>query len=183
MRRFFATLVIAAIGTTSVGVGIALAGEVDVTPEAPDEGKAELTIDVSDFDPDTPVYAVPCEVATADEELDVTTDSCDITEVATATTDGSGTATIVVNWNIPSDGITVYVSDESRANVATQVIMPDVDDGESDDPEVAVLGTNVVQEDLADTGPRETMILLMVAALALGLGFALRSAGRLQTPT
>ena len=183
MRRFFATLVIAAIGTMSVGVGIALAGDVDVTPAAPEEGEAELTIDVSDFDPDTPVYAVPCEVPAADEELDVTTDSCDIAAVATATTDGSGTATIVVNWNIPSEGITVYVSDESRANVATQVLTPEVHDGESDNPEVAVLGTNVVQEDLADTGPRETMILLLVAALALGLGFALRSVERLQSTT
>ena len=182
MRRFLTTLTIAAIGTTTVGAGIALAAEVDVTPAAPAEGEAELTIDVTDFDPDTPIYAVPCEIPSGGEDLDVSTDSCDIAEVATATTDGAGKATIVVNWNIPADGIAVYVGDEARANEASQILTPEVHQGESPDPDVAVLGTSVVQEDLADTGPREVMFLTMLAAATIGIGLALRGAGRLQTP-
>ena len=57
MRRFLATLMIAAIGTTVVGAGIALAAEIEVTPADPTEGPAELTIDVWDFDPNTPIFA------------------------------------------------------------------------------------------------------------------------------
>jgi len=182
MRRFFATVMIAAIGTTVVGAGIALAADLEITPEVPVEGEAELTIDVTDFDPDTPIYAVPCEVPVDGAQLDVTTDNCDIAEIATATTDGDGKATIVVNWNIPVDGIAVYVGDETRDNQATQVLTPEVHEGESDNPDVAVLGTNVVQEDLADTGAREVMLLAMAATAVIGFGFALLGAERIRTP-
>jgi hypothetical protein len=48
---------------------------------------------------------------------------------------------------------------------------------------VAVLGTNVVQEqDLADTGPREVMLLVTAAAAIIGLGIALRGAERRLLP-
>jgi hypothetical protein len=52
-----------------------------------------------------------------------------------------------------------------------------------DSPVVAVLGTNVVQEqDLADTGPREVMLLVTAAAAIIGLGIALRGAERRLLP-
>ena len=191
MRRFIATVFVAAIGTTLVGAGIALAADIEVRPLDPGEGEAELTIDVSDFAPDTPIYALPCDIPAAGEELDVTTANCDIAEVATTVTDATGAATIVVDWTIPAGGIAVYVGDEARANEATQIVTPgqvavDLDNPDAvapEEPEVAVLGTSVVQEDLADTGPRETMMLLMVAAVAIGLGVALQGVERLRTPT
>jgi hypothetical protein len=126
---------------------------------------------------------LPCEIPEDGDDLDVSSDRCDVAQVATATTDANGSATIVVNWNIPADGITVYVGDEARENQVSQTLTPEVHEGESDNPEVAVLGTNVVQEDLADTGPREVMILAMVATAIIGLGLALRGAERLQTPS
>jgi hypothetical protein len=178
MRLFLATVLVVAIGTTAVGAGMALAGDVEVSPDTPAEGTAELTLDVTEFEPGTPIYAVPCEVPADGEDLDVTTDSCDIAAVATATTDGSGRATIVVDWDIPSDGIAVYVSDEARDHEATQILTPEVGDAAPDSPDVAVLGTNVVQEDLAETGPRELKILTMLATAIIGLGFALCGAER-----
>ncbi|MEM7140699.1 MAG: hypothetical protein AAF548_06655 [Actinomycetota bacterium] len=178
IRRFAATVMIAAVGTTVVGGGIALAADLEIVPNEPEVGMAELTIDVSDFDANTPIYAVPCAVPAADEELDITTDDCDIAEVEATVTDGNGSATIVVNWEIPEEGITVYVGDEARDNEVTQVLTPSVHAGESDDPDVEVLGTNVVQEDLADTGPREVMLAAMIGTGLIGIGLALRGAER-----
>lgn len=180
MRRFLATLAVTAIGTTLVGVGLAAAAELEITPEAPAEGQTELTISVGDFGPDTPIYAVPCDVPASRDAADVTTDSCDVSEVASATTDASGNATIVVEWTIPADGIAVYVGDEARKDQAAIILMPAIDTPE---PEVAVLGTTVVQEsdELPETGPREVVLLLTVAALVIGVGLALRGAEHIRT--
>lgn len=181
MRRFLATCAIAAIGVVTVGAGMALAAELEIVPAEPEVGMAELTIDVSDFAPDTPIYAVPCETPEDGSEVDVSSSDCDIAEVETTVTDGDGRATIVVNWDIPEEGITVYVGDEQRENQVTQVLTPAVHDGETDDPDVEVLGTNVVQEDdLADTGPREIMLAAMIGTALIGIGLGLRGAERWQ---
>lgn len=181
MRRFLATVAIAAIGVATVGAGMALAADLEIVPAEPEVGIAELTIDVTDFAPDTPIYAVPCDTPEEGAELDVASSDCDIAEVEATVTDGDGNATIVVNWEIPEEGITVYVGDEQRENQVTQVLTPSVHDGESDDPDVEVLGTNVVQEDLADTGPREVMLAAMIGTALIGIGLALRGAERLQS--
>ncbi|GJM37340.1 MAG: hypothetical protein DHS20C19_07070 [Acidimicrobiales bacterium] len=182
MRRVLATVTIVAIGVLTVGAGMALAAELDIVPAEPEVGLAELTIDVSDFAPDTAIYAIPCQTPAEGEELDLGTSACDIAAVEVAVTDGDGKATFVVNWDIPDDGITVYVGDEARDHEATHVLTPSVPDDESTDPDVEVLGTNVVQEeDLADTGPREVMLAAMIGTLLIGVGMALRGAERWQT--
>lgn len=188
MRRILVTIAMAAIGTAAVGVGIALAADVEISPSSPGEGVTELTIDVTGFASDTPIFAVPCDVPAAGEVVDIATDGCDIAQVATATTDTDGAATILVEWNIPAEGIAVFVGDEAGDNEVTTLLMPgveqvDIDGPEADDSEVAVLGTNVVQEDLADTGPREVMVLLMVATILMGLGVALVGAQRTHRTT
>ncbi len=182
MRRVLATVLIAMTGTTVVGAGIALAAEVEVSPAAPTEGEAELTINVIDFGPDTPIYAVPCEVPDEGEELDPSNDNCDLAEVVATTTDSDGHATIVVKWDIPADGLAVYVGDEARTNQASQILTPGVQAEVTPIADVGVLGTSVVQEDLADTGPREIMTLLMVAAALIALGLGLRGAELARTP-
>ncbi|MEQ8842818.1 MAG: hypothetical protein RIB98_17700 [Acidimicrobiales bacterium] len=190
MRRILATVLFAVIGTTMAGTGIALAAEIEVTPAAPPEGDVELTIEVTDFTPDTPIYTVPCTVPAEGDELDPSTANCDLTEVVATTTDASGQAIMVVNWNIPAEGIAVFVGDEARTNQAFQIVTPGADVVEETEdvveetePDVEVLGTSVVQEDdLADTGPREIMILVMVATLLIGLGVALRSAAPVNDP-
>lgn len=192
IRRFFATVAIAALGTTVVGVGIALAADIEVSPEQPETGPAELTIRVGDFPPNTPIYAVPCAVPADGTEVSLGTDDCDVTAVVTAVTDAAGAATLTVEWTIPDDGIAVYVGDETREHQATTVITPappsapgDEADAD-DDAEVAVLGTSVVQEDepdddLADTGPREIVVLGMIGTALIGLGIAFQNAERLGT--
>lgn len=182
MRRILATVIMAALGTTLVGAGIALAAEIEVSPPDPPLGAAELTIEATGFAPDTPIYAVPCAVPAAGEELDVTTAGCEVAEVATAVTDGRGAATFVVSWTIPAEGLAIYVGDEARANEATRILTPGDATETIEVPAVAVLGTSVVQEDLAETGPRETMLLLMAATVFIGLGVALRAVERVQTP-
>ena len=192
LSRFLATVAIAALGTTVVGVGIALAAEIDVTPANPGEGEAELTIEVSEFEPRTPIYAIPCKVPRDTDDLDPATNNCDLSAVTATTTDADGNATIVVTWKIPEEGIAVYVGDEARENHASQILHPgehetevhgnEVVEGESPAPDVEVLGTTVVQEELADTGVREVLVLLMVASALIGLGLALRGAERFQTP-
>ena len=182
MRRFLATVIIATLGTTLVGVGITLAAEIEVSPPSPSAGAAELTIDVTDFAPDTPIYAVPCAIPLDGEELDLTTAGCDVADVATAVTDALGAATIVVSWTIPAEGIAVYVGDETRANEATRILTPGDGAEEIESPAVAVRGTSVVQEDLADTGPRETMPLLVLATVLIGSGVGLRGVERVRTP-
>jgi hypothetical protein len=188
MRRFVATMMIAAIGVTVlvVGQGTAPAADLEITPAAPDEGDTELTIEITAFEPDTPIYAVPCVIRDDGSEPDVATDDCDLMKVAAATTDGDGKATIVVNWEIPAEGIAVFVGDEARDNQVSQVVTPEAaieaDDSQDSSAEVAVLGSTVVREDLADTGPREVVTLAMAATALIVLGLALRGAERLQTP-
>lgn len=188
IRRFFATVAIAAIGTTVVGVGIALAADIEVTPDQPEVGPAELTIRIDDFPPDTPVYAVPCAIPAEGTEVTLGTDNCDVTAVVTAVTDDAGAATLTVDWAIPDEGIAVYVGDETREHQATKIITPAPTSAAGDDadadPEVAVLGTSVVQEDdadddLADTGPREIVVLGMIGTALVGLGVAFVGAERL----
>ncbi|MDW3219992.1 MAG: hypothetical protein R8F63_15365 [Acidimicrobiales bacterium] len=181
MRRFLATVTIAAIGVGAVGAGMALAADLDIVPAEPEIGLAELTITVTDFAPDTAIYAVPCQTPAEGEELDLGASGCDIAEVEVAVTDGDGNATIVVAWEIPEDGITVYVGDEAREHEVMQVVTPKMDDSETTEPEVEVLGTTVVEEDLADTGPREVMLATMLGTLLIGVGMGFRRAERWQT--
>lgn len=179
MRRFLATITIAAIGLITVSAGIALAADLEIVPAEPEVGEAELTIEVSDFDPDTPIYAVPCDISADGTAIDIATSDCDVAEVEATMTDSDGRATIVVNWDIPVEGITVYVGDEARDNQVSKTITPSVHDGDADDPDVAVLGTNVVQEDeLAETGPREAVLVGAIGAALVGLGMAFRTVGR-----
>ena len=188
MRRVLSTVLIAAISMTVVGAGIALAAEIEIIPASPDQGGSEFTIKVTDFAPDTPIYALPCEIPAAGAELDPSADSCDISRAATATTDADGSASIVVDWDVPEGGIAVYVGDETLQNEATQIVMPGdtqdevvVEATEPDpDPEVEVLGTTVVQEDLADTGPREVVILTVLATALIGIGLGFRGFEQIQ---
>jgi len=179
MRRFLVSITIAAIGTTVVGAGIVLAAELEVTPQVPEQGESELTLEVEGFEPNAPIYAIPCDVPVDGPDVDVTTDNCDIAKVVTATTDDEGKATITVRWDIPAAGIAVYVGDEARSHEVTQILSPAPVEEPTDGSEVVVLGTNIVQEDLADTGARETVLLLIVATAAIGLGFALQKPQRL----
>ncbi len=183
MRRFLATVLMAAVGTTAVGVGIALAADIEITPAVSEPGEARLTIEVTGFEPDTPIYAVPCAIPVDGTELDVTTDNCDVAMVVTTVTDADGNATIVADWDIPAEGVAVYVGDEARDREVVEIITPEVDADADDSPEVAVLGTNVVQEpDLADTGPREVMLLVTAATVLIGVGIAFRGAERRLLP-
>ena len=170
MQRFFSLVAIAAIGMTTIGAGIALAAEMEIIPGVADNGDPELTIDVWDFDPDTPIYVVPCDVPESGDDADVTTDSCDTSEVVATRTDADGTASFSVTWTIPEEGVAVYVGDEMAKNQVAQVLTRKLVGAETEAPAVEVLGTNVTQEDLADTGPRETMLLLMIAATLIALG-------------
>lgn len=178
MRRFLTTVLIAAIGTTLIGVGISLAADIEISPAVPEPGEAQLTIDVTGFEPDTPIYAIPCAVPDVGTELDVTTDDCEVAEVVTAVTDSEGNATIVADWDIPAEGVAVYVGDEARTREVTKILTPAIDADDDDSPEVAVLGTTVAQEELADTGPREVLLLVTAAVGMIGLGTALRGAER-----
>lgn len=199
LRRFMATVAIAVCGTTVVGAGIALAAELEVTPSEPTAGETELTLAISDFDPDTSIFAVPCEIPASGDANDVTTADCDVVAVEATVTDENGEATLVVTWEIPEGGIAVYVGDETRTNQVAQILTTaDIDAAttdtatddtatdESADPanEVEVLGTSVVQEsndttdDLAETGPRELVLLLMGAALLVAFGTLTTAASR-----
>lgn len=206
-RRFVASLGIAIVGTTVVGAGIALAAELDITPSAPPPGQTELLIEVSDFDPDTAIFAVPCDIPESGDPADVTTADCDVVAVEATVTDENGEATISVTWEIPEGGIAIYVGDETRTNQIAEIIGTeaiavegsDTDDGatsdgatqdgatqdvaaDDDGTEVEVRGTSVVQEtndtedDLAETGPREVVVLLMVAGLLVAIGVGLNHA-------
>jgi hypothetical protein len=169
MRRIFAGVAVAAVSMTVVGVGAASAAEIEIDPLAPEAGEVALTITVSDFDPNTPIFAVPCEIPASGEQVDIANASCDFSKVAAATTDPDGEAIIRTVWVIPEGGIAVFVGDEMRENQVT-MILGTTPAATTDIPEVEVLGTSVVQEDLADTGPRKTMLLVMVGAALLAIG-------------
>ena len=96
-------------------------------------------------------------------------------------TDAAGRATFTVEWTIPEEGIGVYAGDEQRKDHVTAILTTTATaelEVEVDEPEVEVLGTRVVEDDLAETGPRETVLLLMVAAGCLALGGVSTTLGR-----
>ena len=107
IRSFLAKATISTIGVIAIGAGMALAADLEITPSEPEVGRAKLTIDVLDFAPDTPIYAVPCETLAKRVAVDITADECDISQVESSTTESDGNATIVVNWGIPADGAMV----------------------------------------------------------------------------
>lgn len=131
---------------------------------------------MSDFTPGTPIFAVPCETPPEGDGIDAPRTDCDIAEVAATVTDGQGAATFVVTWEIPEEGITVYVGDQSRDNEVTVEVSPSTGDGEQSD--VAVLGTSVAQtdepEELADTGPREVVLVTLIGTALVGIGLTFR---------
>lgn len=170
-------------GLIVLTAGGASAAEVAVDPAAPAVGRQDLTIEITDFTPDTAVYAVPCSVPGSGDAADLSSDMCSIVDVVTATTDDTGHASLTVTWEVPAEGLGVYVGDEMRTDQATAIVRPSgaVAVVEPDTPQVEVLGTTVDESDLADTGA-ETTPLLFAAALLLGVGLLSVEAGRRLTP-
>lgn len=175
MRRFFGTVATGLLIMLVAGAGIALAAELEVVPSPVGEGEQELTIDVWDFDPDTPVYVVPCEVPASGDAADVSSDSCDLADVETATTDADGAASFEVTWDIPADGIAVFAGDEMGTDEVAEVL-------EVAGTGVEVLGTSTTADDeLADTGADTGPLVSLGLALVL-LGTATVRTGRRLVP-
>ena len=59
MRKGLTTVLIAVIVTGVVSIGVALAAELEIVPGTPDPGEAELTIKVSGFEGEMPIYVLP----------------------------------------------------------------------------------------------------------------------------
>ena len=77
MRR---VMVAAAIVATTVALtgGVAWAAEIEVSPaEGEEAGPADFEITLTDFEPDTPVFVLPCEVPESGDPADVDGETCD----------------------------------------------------------------------------------------------------------
>ena len=181
MRRFLGSVITALAVMLAVGAGVALAAELEITPADPGAGIGDLTIDVWDFDPDTPVYVVPCELPESGDPAEVTNQSCRIADMAATTTDATGAA-IDVTWDLGEDGVAVRAADEMRDSTAVELIeIGDAGVAQEVSSDAAVLGTSLAQEDLAVTGLSSLTTLLAVSSIVLlAMGTTLRAtAGRL----
>ena len=74
MRRYVVIPLLTVVTLLGLGAGMAFAADVVVTPENVDEGVQQLTIEVTDFDANTAIWVVPCEVPASLDPADVTPD-------------------------------------------------------------------------------------------------------------
>lgn len=186
-------MVVGAITATLIlGVGTVAAAEIEVQPMESPAGPVELTLTVSGFAPELPIFAVPCFVT--GDAADIVFADCDIAEVETAATDAEGRATLIVEWVLPPEGFTIYVGDEMRDHEVTATIAaveePTEDDAAPTDdptdeaadaqaPPTEVGEVTVTRPDeLADTGPTGVAPLVLVGVALIGAGALMTARGR-----
>lgn len=172
MRRLMVAVAITATTVALMG-GVALAGEMEVVPDSlPEPGETEFDITLTEFDPETPVFVLPCKSPESGIVDDIDGETCNINQVASAMTDADGTAMVKLIWDVPPEGVAFVAGNETRTDAASALVSVQ---------DTRVLGD--AQEDPDDTGElpdtgSETWVLVGLAAALVVGGSATSAAGR-----
>lgn len=170
MRKMFTTLAVAAIAVAAPA-GIASAeGTIEVDPSDVDAaGEQDVAITLSGFTADLQVFVLPCDFPSSGNAADLILETCDQTQLSPVTIGADGGATLTATYDIPAEGLAVFVTDAAEAEQATALITVGGGDDEGDG---TAAPTGV------DTGSPLTGS-TSVALLAAGIGMLALSGGAL----
>ena len=123
MRTKLITMAIAAVAIVAPAGIASAAPEIAVSPSSVDAaGEQEVEVTLSGFTAETPVFVLPCAFPAGGDVAAFDNTTCDQAQLSPAVIDAEGGATVTATFDIPAEGIAIYVTDAAQAESGVALI-------------------------------------------------------------
>lgn len=175
MRRKIITMAIAAIAIVAPAGIASAAPEISVDVSSVDAaGEQAVEVSLSGFTPELAVFVLPCGFPAGGDVAAFDNTTCDQAQLSPVVIDADGNGTVSATYDVPAEGLAIYVTDADVAETGVALITVGAGDAAADEApaeaEADDAGDGTPAPTAVNTGaPASGSSNATILALALGM--------------